>query len=122
MVQRTKDGRKKPKRPTPAQFSDEYIFDDRGRPPGGLWLPVDAVAESFGVTSSAVQAWRREASWQQRFEAAVRGKLMLNVVQVCFWRFDKARAAGRNIRSVHFELCDRYEERGVFLPAGRRGG
>ncbi len=121
MGRASKSGAAAGEKASPASHAGEYCYDSTGRPPGGLWLPLDAVAETFGVSNSAVQAWRREASWKPRFEAAVRGRLMFNVVQVLWWRLDKARAAGRDIRSVHFELCDRYETRGVFLRVGPSG-
>ena len=102
-------------KPTPEDHAGEYCFDDRGRPRGGLWLSLADTAKSFGVSVSCVQAWRRETGWLPRFEGIHRGRVHLNVVQVFFWRCDKAFSAGRLRETVQFELPDGYETRGLYV-------
>ncbi len=121
MRRASKSGAAAGEKASPASHADEYCFDDKGRPRGGLWLPLAALAECFAVSNSCIQAWRKESTWKPRFEGYIGGRLHFNTVQVAWWRMDKARAAGRDIRTVHFELCRDYETRGVFLPAGRPG-
>ena len=105
--------RRKPK-PGPADHSGEYCFDERGRPKGGLWLNLADCALTFGVSVSAVQAWRRETGWLARFEGMHEGRVFLNVCQVFWWRCEKAVAAGRAVDSVAFELPDDYQERALY--------
>ena len=105
----------KPAKPSPFDHAGEYCFDERGRPRGGLWLDLSDTAKTFGVTVSAVHSWRRDASWLPRFEGLHGGRVFLNVVQVFFWRCEKAVAAGREIESVVFELVDDYETRGLYV-------
>lgn len=100
---------------TPADFECEYVFDDTGRPRGGLWLLLPDAAKAFDVSVSTVQAWRRRPDWKPRFEGNIGGRVHLNVVQVFFWLCDRATAAGKPAESVHFELPENYETAGVFL-------
>ena len=105
----------KPAKPSPADHAGEYCHDERGRPRGGLWLDLSDTAKTFGVTVGAVHAWRRDASWLPRFEGLHGGRVFLNVVQVFFWRCERAVAAGRGVDSVPFELPDGYQERGLYV-------
>ena len=100
---------------TPADFECEYVFDDTGRPRGGLWLLLPDAAKAFDVSVSTVQAWRRRPDWKPRFEGNIGCRVRLNVVQVFYWLCDRATAAGKPAESVHFELPENYETAGVFL-------